>query len=211
MGSIARARSCTSPCRGRAQLLTEAEVDRDEPLVHAGGYSLARALRLRFGSALSAAIQLQSYIQATILQPQLDVISQQKSLLVWGTAATPNLLNIRGENDQLPPGGLKTPTFVIKNNTPINAQDVRIKLSAPKYDGTALTSAPSFQNGRRFIWTITSSSWSRPTPRPDRTRLGFLRRTKSRSSRDPRKPSFRSMSGILPPCTSSRRWRCWRV
>ncbi len=49
---------------------------------------------------------------------------------------------------------LKTPTFVIKNNTPINAQDVRIKLSAPKYDGTALTnSAPSFQNGRRFIWT----------------------------------------------------------
>jgi hypothetical protein len=99
-------------------------------------------------SAADGAIQVQGYIQATILQPQLEVIPQQKSILVWGSAPFPNLLNVRGENDQLPPGGWKTPTFIIKNNTPINAQGVRVRWSAPKYDLTTLTSNAPIFHGR---------------------------------------------------------------
>jgi hypothetical protein len=95
---------------------------------------------------LTAVIQVQAYIQATILQPQLEVIPQQKSLLVWGADQAGNLLNVKGENDQLPAGNWKTPTFTIRNSTPINAQDVRIKWSALRYDLTTVTSnAPIFQ------------------------------------------------------------------
>jgi hypothetical protein len=100
---------------------------------------------------LTAAIQVQSYIQATILQPQFEILPQQKSRLTWGEGPYPNLFNVRGENDQLPAGGWKVPAFTIKNSTPINAQDVRIKWSAPKYDMATIAGTAAIFQGERQI------------------------------------------------------------
>jgi hypothetical protein len=98
---------------------------------------------------LTGAFQVQAYIQSTILQPQFEISPQQKSVLTWNPPGD-NSLNIKGENDQLPPGGWKVPIFTIKNLTPINAQDVTVKWSVAKYDPTAITAnAPLFQ-GRQI-------------------------------------------------------------
>jgi len=90
---------------------------------------------------LTGIVQIQAYIQATILQPNFEVASQQKSLLAWGNSPYPNLLNVRGEKDDIPAGNWNAPIFTIRNKTPVNAQDVRITWSAPKYDLTAVTSS----------------------------------------------------------------------
>ena len=119
---------------------------------------------------LTAVIQVQAYIQATILQPQFELTSHQKSLLVWGADPYPNLLNVKAENDQIPPGNWNTPRFTIKNNTPINAQDVRIKWSAAKYDLATITNgAPIFQgrqiqiaNGQFLLSTPTTAGGTNP-------------------------------------------------
>lgn len=96
---------------------------------------------------LTATFQVQSYIQAPILQPNFDVIKpEQKSILTWNPPID-NSLNVKGENDNLPPGNWRVPTFTVKNGTPINAQDVTVKWSATKYDPSSLiANKPIFQN-----------------------------------------------------------------
>ena len=118
------------------------------PSVWYGGDKLA-ALWMGFAGLafllLTATFQIQAYIQSTILQPQFEVSPQQKSVLTWNPP-TDNSLGIRGVNDQLPAGGWKVPTFVVKNATTVSALDVKIKWSALKYDPNTLTAtAPIFQ------------------------------------------------------------------
>jgi hypothetical protein len=97
---------------------------------------------------LTATFQIQSYIQATILQPQLEVLAPtQRSILTWNPP-TDNSMNIRGENDNLPPRNWRVPTFTIKNKTSVNAQDVTVKWSAAKYDPTTLTANKPIFDGR---------------------------------------------------------------
>src|ERR1700752_4379648 len=83
------------------------------PSVWYGGDKLA-ALWMTFAGLvcllLTAAFQVHAYIQSTILQPQFEIISQQKSLITWNPP-TENVLIIKGENDQLPPGNWRVPTF----------------------------------------------------------------------------------------------------
>jgi hypothetical protein len=122
------------------------------PSVWYGGDKIA-ALWMTFAGLilllLTGTFQVQAYIQSTILQPQFEVSAEQKSVLTWNPPAD-NSLNIKGENDNLPPRGWKSPTFTIKNLTPVNAQDVRVKWSAAKYDPATMTAnAPIFQ-GRQI-------------------------------------------------------------
>lgn len=58
-------------------------------------------------------------------------------------------LDIKAEDDQLQPGGWKVPVFTIKNKTPVNAQDVKVKWSAAKYDTAALAATASVFQGRQ--------------------------------------------------------------
>ncbi len=123
------------------------------PSVWYGGDKLTALWMTFFGVVsllLTAAFQVQSYIQTTILQPQLEVIKpEQKSVLTWNPPAD-NSMNIKGENDSLQPGGWRVPIFTIKNKTPVNAQDVTVKWSATKYDPITLTfNKPIFQ-GRQI-------------------------------------------------------------
>jgi hypothetical protein len=122
------------------------------PSVWYGGDKIAALWMTFFGLVLlllTGTFQVQAYIQSTVLQPQIQLFPQQKSVLTWNPP-TDNSLNIKGENDQLPPGNWKVPVFTIKNITPINAQDVKITWSAAKYDpATIAASAPVFQ-GRQI-------------------------------------------------------------
>jgi hypothetical protein len=118
------------------------------PSVWYGGDKIA-ALWMTFAGLvlllLTATFQVQGFIQSTILQPHFEVIAQERSTLTWNPPVD-NSLNIKGENDQLPPGGWKVPIFTIKNLTTINAQDVKVKWSAAKYDPASITAnAPIFQ------------------------------------------------------------------
>jgi hypothetical protein len=119
------------------------------PSVWYGGDKIAALWMTFFGIALlllTATFQIQSYIQTTILQPQLELKPVQKSILTWNPPQD-NSMNIRGENDDIPRGNWKVPVFAIRNTTPVNAQDVTIKWSAAKYDPSTLTAnAPIFQD-----------------------------------------------------------------
>ena len=122
------------------------------PSIWYGGDKIA-ALWMSFAGLmlllLTATFQLQSYIQANILQPQFEVTPEQKSLLTWNPP-TDNSLNIKGENDQLSPGQWKVPIFTIKNLTAVNAQDVKIKWSAARYDAVALTANAPILQGKQI-------------------------------------------------------------
>jgi hypothetical protein len=99
---------------------------------------------------LTATFQIQSYIQTTILQPQLEItIPEQKSILTWDPSVN-NLLNVKAENDSIPPGSWRAPIFTIKNTAPIYAQDVKVKWSAEKYDFAALIENKDIFKGRKF-------------------------------------------------------------
>jgi hypothetical protein len=123
------------------------------PSVWYGGDKISALWMTFFGVVLlllTATFQIQSYIQATILQPQFQIIKpDQKSVLTWNPP-TDNSMNIRGENDQSPPGGWRVPIFTVKNKTPINAQDVTVKWSATKYDPAALIANRAIFNGRQI-------------------------------------------------------------
>lgn len=122
------------------------------PSVWYGGDKIA-ALWMTFAGLvlllLTGAFQVQAYIQTTILQPQFEVTAEQKSVLTWNPPAD-NSLNIKGENDNLPPGGWKVPAFTIKNQTPVNAQDVKVKWSAARYDPATMTANAPILHGRQI-------------------------------------------------------------
>lgn len=126
------------------------------PSVWYGGDKLTALWMTFFGVVLlllTATFQIQSYVQATILQPQFEVIKpDQKSILTWNPP-TDNSLNVQGENDNLQPGSWRVPHFTINNKTPVNAQDVRVKWSAAKYDPTTLTSNKPIFQGRQIAIT----------------------------------------------------------
>ena len=102
---------------------------------------------------------MQSYIQAAILQPKIELVSEQNSILTWDPPKD-NALNIKGENDNLPPGNWKVPVFTIKNKSPINAQDVNIKWSAAKYDVSTLTANALIFQGHQVAIAINSITLS---------------------------------------------------
>jgi hypothetical protein len=137
------------------------------PSVWYGGDKIA-ALWLAFVGVglllLTGAFQIQAYIQQTILQPQFELLKpEQKSILRWNPP-TDNMMNIRGENDgALPPDQWRVPLFKIKNNTPINAQDVRLVWSAAKYDPTALIANKPIFQGRQIDITTDYVTMSGPT------------------------------------------------
>lgn len=110
---------------------------------------------------LTATFQIQSYIQSTILQPQLELKSEEKSVLTWDPPNN-NSMNIKGENDDLPPGNWKVPVFAIKNLTPVNAQDVTIKWSAAKYDPATLTANAAIFQGRQIAIANKTRTFSGP-------------------------------------------------
>lgn len=122
------------------------------PSVWYGGDKIAALWMTFVGVALlllTATFQLQSYIQGTILQPQFDVSAPaDKSILTWNPPADSSL-NIKGENDNLQPGGWRVPTFAVKNSAPINAQDVRVAWSATRYDPATLTNNAAIMQGRQ--------------------------------------------------------------
>jgi hypothetical protein len=122
------------------------------PSIWYGGDKIA-ALWMTFAGLalllLTATFQVQAYIQTTILQPQFELAPQEKSVLTWDPP-TDNSLNIKSEHDQLPPGGWKTPLFTIKNLTPVNAQDVKVKWSAAKYDPATITANAPILRGRQI-------------------------------------------------------------
>jgi hypothetical protein len=146
------------------------------PSIWYGGDKLA-ALWIAFVGVvcllLTAAIQIQSYIQANILQPQFEVEPQQKSILVWGQSPHQNLLNVRGENDQISPENWKVPTFTIRNKTPVNAQDVRIKWSAPKYVPTTLANNAPIFSGRQIEFSNNSFLLGAPNTSPGKNPIAF--------------------------------------
>ncbi|MGM4998688.1 hypothetical protein AB8A05_08135 [Tardiphaga sp. 538_B7_N1_4] len=123
------------------------------PSVWYGGDKISALWMTFFGIALlllTATFQIQSYIQTTILQPQFEVSKpEQKSVLTWNPPSD-NSMNIKGENDNLPPGGWRVPIFTIKNSTPVNAQDVTVRWSAAKYDPSTLTSGKAIFQGRQI-------------------------------------------------------------
>ena len=123
------------------------------PSIWYGGDKISALWMTFFGIALlllTATFQIQSYIQTTILQPQLEVVApDQKSILTWNPPFD-NSLNIKGENDRLQPGGWKVPIFTIKNSAPINAQDVTVRWSATRYDATTMTAGKPVFEGRQI-------------------------------------------------------------
>ncbi|HEX5845711.1 MAG TPA: hypothetical protein VFY53_05390 [Rhodoplanes sp.] len=135
------------------------------PSVWYGGDKLSALWMTFFGVVLlllTATFQIQSYIQATILQPQFEVIKpEQKSILTWNPP-TDNSMNIRGENDNLQPGGWRVPIFSITNKTPVNAQNVTVKWSAAKYDPSTLTANKSIFQGRQLAIANESITLSAP-------------------------------------------------
>ncbi len=104
---------------------------------------------------LTATFQIQSYIQATILQPRLEVQKPDQAFVLTYNPPSDNSMNIKGENDNLPPGGWRVPSFTIKNTTPVNAQDVKVTWSAAKYDVQTLATNKPIFNGRQV--TITNN------------------------------------------------------
>jgi hypothetical protein len=146
------------------------------PSIWYGGDKLA-ALWIAFVGIvcllLTATIQIQGYVQANILQPQFEVEPQQRSILVWGQNPHPNILNVKGENDQIPGENWKVPAFNIKNKTPENAQDVRIRWSAPKYDPTAITAKAPIFNDRQIEFSNNSFLLAAPKTDPGRSPFTF--------------------------------------
>lgn len=122
------------------------------PSVWYGGDKIA-ALWMTFAGLVlllvTGTFQVQAYIQRTILQPQFEVSAQQKSVLTWNPPAD-NSLNIKGESDELPPGGWRSPIFTIKNQTTVNAQDVKVRWSAAKYDPATMTANAPILRGRQI-------------------------------------------------------------
>ena len=146
------------------------------PSVWYGGDKLPALWMTFFGVVLlllTATFQIQSYIQATILQPQLEVIKpEQRSILTWNPP-TDNSMNIRGENDNLPPGHWSTPVFIVNNKTPINAQDVKVKWSAAKYDPFELTADKPIFQGRQVAIANNSITLSAPGGIPFQNPIQF--------------------------------------
>lgn len=126
------------------------------PSVWYGGDKIAALWMTFVGVALlllTATFQLQSYIQGTILQPQFEVFAPaDKSILTWNPPAD-SLLNIKGEHDNLPPGGWRSPILTVKNSAPINAQDVTVTWSATRYDPTTLSNNAAIFQGRQIAVT----------------------------------------------------------
>ena len=124
------------------------------PSVWYGGDKITALWMTFFGVVLlllTVAFQVQSYVQANILQPQLEIVKpDQKSILTWNPP-TDNSMNVRGENDKLPPGGWRVPIFTIRNKAPINAQDVTVKWSAARYDPATLTANRPIFQGRQVV------------------------------------------------------------
>lgn len=122
------------------------------PSVWYGGDKISALWMTFFGVVLlllTATFQVQSYIQTTILQPKFEILKpEQKFILTWNPPSDSSL-NIKGENDDLQPGGWRVPTFVIKNSTPVNAQDVSVKWSATRYDPSTLTTGKKIFEGRQ--------------------------------------------------------------
>lgn len=145
------------------------------PSVWYGGDKIAALWMTFFGIALlllTATFQIQSYIQTTILQPQFEIKSEQKSVLTWDPPKD-NSMSIKGENDNLPPGNWKVPVFAIRNTTPVNAQDVTVKWSAAKYDPANMTAnAPIFQ-GRQISIASNAITLSSPGGVPFQNLFSF--------------------------------------
>lgn len=146
------------------------------PSVWYGGDKLSALWMTFFGLVLlllTATFQIQSYIQSTILQPQFEVIKpEQRSILTWNPP-TDNSMNTRGENDDLPPGHWRTPVLTVKNKTPINAQDVKVKWSAAKYDPSALTANKPIFQGRQVAITNNLITLSAPGGVPFQNPIQF--------------------------------------
>jgi len=123
------------------------------PSVWYGGDKLTALWMTFFGVVLlllTATFQIQTYIQTTILQPQFEVNKpEQKSILTWNPPSD-NSMNVKGESDNLQPGGWRVPIFQINNKTSVNAQDVKVKWSASKYDPIILTTNKSIFQGRKI-------------------------------------------------------------
>ena len=84
------------------------------PSVWYGGDKLTALWMTFFGVALlllTATFQIQSYIQATILQPQFEVTKPDQMFVLTWNPPTDNSMNIKGENDNLQPGGWRTPVY----------------------------------------------------------------------------------------------------
>lgn len=122
------------------------------PSVWYGGDKISALWMTFFGVVLlllTGAFQVQSYIQSTILQPNFEIQKpNQKSVLTWNPPQD-NSINIKGENDNLPSGNWRVPVFLIKNMTPINAQDVKFRWSASKYDSATMTNNRPIFQGRQ--------------------------------------------------------------
>jgi hypothetical protein len=141
------------------------------PSIWYGGDKIA-ALWMTFAGLvlllLTGTFQLQAYIQSTILQPQFEISPEQKFILTWNPPVD-NSLNIKGESDNLPPGHWKAPAFAIKNQTPVNAQDVKVKWSAAKYDPATMTANATIFQGRQITIannTITLNGGGMPYQNP---------------------------------------------
>lgn len=121
------------------------------PSIWYGGDKIA-ALWMTFAGLvlllLTGTFQVQAYIQSTILQPQFEISPEQRSVLTWNPPVD-NSLSIKGESDHLPPGHWKAPTFTIKNLTTVNAQDVKVKWSATKYDPATMTAHAAIFQGKQ--------------------------------------------------------------
>lgn len=150
------------------------------PSVWYGGDKIAALWMTFVGVALlllTATFQLQSYITGTILQPQFEVFAPtDKSILTWNPP-TDSSLNIKGENDNLPPGGWRVPTFTVKNSAPINAQDVTVAWSATKYDPATLTNNAAIMQGRQVSIANNLITLSAPGGVPFQNPLRFTAST----------------------------------
>lgn len=146
------------------------------PSVWYGGDKISALWMTFFGIVLlllTATFQIQSYIQATILQPQFEVIKpEEKWILAWNPPSD-NSMNIKGENDNLQPGGWRVPVFTIKNVAPVNAQDVKVKWSAVKYDLSTLTANKPIFQGRQIAIATNLITLSAPGGIPFQNPIQF--------------------------------------
>jgi hypothetical protein len=90
---------------------------------------------------LTFTLQLQQYVSANILQPQLEMQNPVQRSVIEFKADGFTLMTFRGENEALPPGNWKLPVFPIVNRSSINAQDVNVKWSARPHDEAAVLAA----------------------------------------------------------------------
>ena len=139
--------------------------------VWTGGHKIVALWMIFVGAVLwliTLTFQIQIYIQTTVLQPQLELEPTQRSILTWNPLDSS--MNIRGENDQFPPGHWRTPTFIVRNKSQISAQDIRIDWQAVKYDPVSLiannsifqTSQASFDSNSLVLSTPGGMSFQHP-------------------------------------------------